>query len=111
MTNRGAALKLRAASQAVAVLGAGEAALALSMRVAQPRLWSEEEPYLYTLLLTLTDAQGDVAQVVGCRVGFREVAIRDGQIHVNGAPILLKGVNRHEHEAETGHTVSTASMV
>ena len=69
-------------------------------------------PYLYTLLLYAAQMpRVTVVEVVGCRVGFREVEIRDGQIHVNGAPIFLKGVNRHEHEPETGHTVSTESMV
>ena len=37
--------------------------------------------------------------------------LKDGQIHVNGVPILLKGVNRHEHDPDTGHAVSVKSMI
>ena len=50
-------------------------------------------------------------EVQNCKVGFRQVEIRDGQLLVNGAPVLLKGVNRHEHDPDTGHTVSAESMV
>ncbi|MBN1179215.1 MAG: DUF4981 domain-containing protein [Anaerolineae bacterium] len=83
----------------------------LVQTVRSPRQWSAETPHLYTLLLTLRDAANSVVEVVPLRVGFRQVEIKDGQIHVNGAPILLRGVNRHEHDPLTGHTVSRASMV
>ncbi len=87
-----------------------QAEVALQAGIAAPRKWSEETPTLYTLLLTLRDGAGSVTEVVGCRVGFRQVDLKDGQIHVNGVPILLKGVNRHEHDPETGHTVTVESM-
>ncbi len=73
--------------------------------------WSDEEPYLYTLLLTLKDGAGNVMEHESCRVGFRQVEIRDGQLQVNGKPILIKGVNRHEHDPDTGHWVTEAAMV
>ena len=44
-------------------------------------------------------------------VGFREVEISDGQLLVNGVPILIKGVNRHEHDPDTGHVMSTEGMI
>ena len=97
-------------TQAVAVDGTDEQAFTMALTVDNVRPWSEEDPYLYTLILQLRRADGSVIEIVGCRVGFRQVEIRDGQIHVNGVPILLKGVNRHEHEPDTGHTVSTDSM-
>ena len=65
-------------------------------RVASPLLWTAETPHLYTLVL---EAPG---QVIAVKVGFRTVEIRDGQLRVNGVPILLKGVNRHEHDPDTG---------
>ncbi len=83
----------------------------LSQPVSAPRLWSDETPNLYTLLLTLRDAAGRVQQVERCRVGFRAVSIKDGQVCLNGRPILFKGVNRHEHDPHTGHTVSMESMI
>ena len=95
-----------------ATVGGGrEVRLSVSMPVEAPHLWSDEDPYLYSLSLTLRLANGEVIEVVGCRPGFRQVEIREGQIHVNGAPILIKGVNRHEHDPDTGHAVSTESMV
>ncbi len=84
-----------------------------SMRahVDNPAKWSAEHPVLYTLLLMLRDADGHVVQVERARVGFRSIELRDGQFLVNGVPVLIKGVNRHEHDPETGHTLSVASMM
>jgi beta-galactosidase len=95
----------------VAIAAAGEVTLDLERPVHSPRKWSDEDPYLYTLLISLKDGAQEVLEVESCKVGFRVVELRDGQIHVNGRPILLKGVNRHEHDPDTGHTVSVASMV
>lgn len=81
------------------------------IRLSNPAKWTAETPHLYTLLLTLTDGHG---QVLECRThpfGFRKVEIRDGQLLVNGQPVDLKGVNRHEHDPETGHVVSLDSMI
>ncbi|MFQ6130446.1 MAG: glycoside hydrolase family 2 TIM barrel-domain containing protein [Armatimonadota bacterium] len=83
----------------------------LRQPVAAPRKWSAEEPNLYTLLLTLRDDSGETVEVVPCKVGFRKVEIKGGQLLVNGVPVLLKGVNRHEHDPDTGHTISGASMI
>ncbi len=77
----------------------------------EPRKWSAEDPYLYTLLVALEDGQGEALQVERVQVGFRQVEIKDEQIHVNGVPIVFRGVNRHEHDPDTGHTVSVESMV
>ncbi len=96
---------------AVSVGGASETTVELSVPVAQPRLWSDEDPHLYTCVLALEGTDGAVQEVVACRVGFRQVELKDGQVHVNGRPILFKGVNRHEHDPVTGHTVSTESMI
>ena len=98
-------------TQSLNVAAGAEMNLSMSMPAGEPHLWSEEDPYLYTLTLALRHANGEVLEVIGCRVGFRQVEILDGQIHVNGVPILVKGVNRHEHHPDTGHTVSTESMV
>ena len=73
--------------------------------------WSAETPNLYTLLLTLKDDRGAIVEVQRCAVGFRRVEMRDAQLLVNGQAIYFKGVNRHEHDPNTGHYVSLASMV
>ena len=78
------------------------------LRDIQP--WSAEQPYLYRLLIWLEDDNGQRTDIESCEVGFREVAIRDGLLCLNGQPLLLRGVNRHEHDQKTGHTISRASM-
>ncbi len=88
-----------------------EASLDLTQQVVKPALWSPEFPNLYTLLLTLKDAAGGVQQVERCQVGFRQVELKDGRIHVSGVPIEIRGVNRHEHDPDTGHVVSVDSMI
>jgi beta-galactosidase/beta-glucuronidase len=98
-------------SKPVNVGGHTDVTVEFVQTVANPEKWSAESPYLYTLLLTLKDTQGEVLEVERCNVGFRQVEIKDGQIHINGVPILIKGVNRHEHEPKTGHTVTEAMMV
>ncbi|WP_231604801.1 glycoside hydrolase family 2 TIM barrel-domain containing protein [Crateriforma conspicua] len=85
--------------------------VALTETIQQPKLWSAETPNLYRLVLTLSDAEGTVIEARQCEVGFREVEIMDGLLHVNGRPVYLKGVNRHEHDPQTGHTVSRESMI
>lgn len=72
--------------------------------------WSDESPVLYTLLLSLTKEAGKTLEILSTRVGFRRVEIKSGQLHLNGRPLLIKGVNRHEHDMLTGHTITEASM-
>ncbi len=83
----------------------------LSTRVTSVRKWSAEEPYLYKLLLTLRDAAGAVIEVVPQNVGFRKVEIRGARFMINGKPVLIKGVNRHEHSEVNAKTVDRASMI
>lgn len=79
--------------------------------VKAPKLWSAETPRLYTLTATLLNEQGQVLEATGLRLGFRSVEIRDRQLLVNGKRVMIKGVNRHEHDERTGKTVSLASMI
>jgi beta-galactosidase/beta-glucuronidase len=87
-----------------------EKLLSAALPVAAPRLWSAEDPYLYTLLLSLAVSEAQV-EVVRFAVGFRQVAVRDGVFLFNGAPVKLQGVNRHESHPELGHAVSYESML
>lgn len=72
--------------------------------------WSAETPYLYTLYITLKDKDGNALEVVPQHVGFRNIKIEDRNLLVNGKRVLLKGVNRHEHNATQGHTLTRADM-
>ncbi len=81
-----------------------------SLGVNSPKLWSAETPNLYTLVLDLLGPDGKTLEATALRVGFRTVAIRDGVFLVNGQPVKLKGVNRHENGPETGHAVTREEM-
>lgn len=88
-----------------------ESVLTMKAGVPDPLKWSAEKPHLYTVLLTLKDRSGEVLEFESCAFGFREVTVRNGQLLLNGKPILIKGVNRHEHDPDTGHFVTQASMI
>ena len=81
------------------------------MAVAEARLWSAEEPNLYTLLLTLADAEGRTLTVERFRVGFRQIEIAQGRLLINGVPVTLKGVNRHDTHPDLGHVTPREHMV
>lgn len=82
----------------------------LEERIAAPEKWSAENPALYTLVLTLRDAAGKLAEARSCKVGFRDVRLRGREMLVNGVPVKLCGVNRHDHDQYGGKTVSRESM-
>jgi beta-galactosidase len=90
--------------------GKAERKATLSATVPGVRSWSAETPNLYMLLVELLDAQGKVVQATPHKIGFRTVEIRDGRVMVNGRPIMIRGVNRHEHDPETFHVISLESM-
>ena len=75
------------------------------------RLWSAEQPNLYTLLIEVTDEQGKVVERTTQRVGFRRFEIRDGLMCINGKRIVFKGVNRHEFSSQTGRIVSDEELL
>jgi len=78
--------------------------------VNQPQLWSAETPHLYRAVVTLLDENGAVLEAEAYDVGFRRVSIEQGQLCLNGKPLLIRGVNRHEHHPENGQVVDEASM-
>jgi len=83
----------------------------LSMAVNQPRKWSAEDPYLYDLLLELSSPDGTVVQAARFAVGFRQVEIIDRVFMVNGRPVKIKGVNRHDTHTDFGHAVPYETML
>lgn len=84
--------------------------ISLSSNIASPKLWSAEEPNLYTLLINLKDKKGDVIESVRSDIGFRRVESVNGQLLVNGKAITIRGVDRHETDPVHGHVVTKASM-
>ncbi len=85
----------------------------VNFKASQPNVksWSAEIPELYTLLVNLTDNEGNTIEATTQQIGFRSVEIKNAQLLVNGQPILIKGVNYHEHHGETGHYVDDATMM
>ena len=77
----------------------------LSLQLDQPRLWTAETPVLYPLTL-----QAGAGEFISFRVGFREVRIENGFLKVNGAPVMLKGVNRHEWDARLGRVPTPENL-
>ena len=89
----------------------GETAVDFSLTVKAPHQWSAETPYLYRALITLKNRARQVVEVIPQTVGFRSVEIKNGRFLVNGRAVLIKGVNRHEHDPVMGHYVSHDLMV
>ncbi|MDH6305391.1 beta-galactosidase [Parabacteroides sp. PF5-5] len=73
--------------------------------------WTAETPDLYTLVINTLDKKGKLTESFVQRFGFRKVEIKNGMLLVNGTPILIKGVNRHEHDMHKGRTITVESMI
>ncbi len=110
----------------------------LHVQVEEPLLWSSEAPFLYRLEAevcpattreqasggdgagdgssrggsdTGSDGERGPGDVYSTFVGFRTVEVRERQLRVNGRPVLIRGVNRHEHDPRTGKVISRESMI
>ena len=77
----------------------------VSQIVSNPKLWSAEHPNLYPLTVELKDANGNVVETVNRRVGIREISIRDGVYMINGVPVKLTGMCRHDISLTEGTAV------
>ncbi len=94
-----------------------------TLKIDAPNQWSAELPYRYTLIAELQTKKGKTIETVSTFVGFREVEIKDTvaeddefglagrYFYVNGKPVKLKGVNRHESDPSTGHVISRERML
>lgn len=99
------------ASQLVPELAPGaQQVLEFELPVEQPALWTAETPNLYTALLELVDAADQTVEATSARIGFRAVELKDGQLCVNGRPITIRGVNRHEFDMDRGRSVTLEGM-
>ena len=75
-----------------------------------PLKWTAETPNLYKLSIDLMDGS-KLLESIEQNVGFRKVEIKDAQLLVNGQPVLIKGVNRHEMDPDGAYVISTSRMV
>ncbi|UPR35156.1 beta-galactosidase [Vibrio cyclitrophicus] len=79
--------------------------------VVNPNKWSAESPYLYRCVVSLLNEHDELVDCEAYDVGFRCVEITDSLLKVNGKPLLIRGVNRHEHHPELGHTMTREGMI
>ena len=82
---------------------------AVTIPVSNPHKWTAETPYLYTLYAQM--GEGDAAEIIPIKVGFRKIEMKNGQILVNGQAVLFKGANRHEMDPDKGYFVSKERMI
>ncbi|WP_207535932.1 glycoside hydrolase family 2 TIM barrel-domain containing protein [Desertivirga arenae] len=102
---------IKSAEAQVPELGKGqEREVNLSIPVTNPDKWTAETPSLYTCVLQLVDKNG-VSEILSQKIGYREIEIKGRVFMVNGVPIKLKGVNRHENWPEVGHAITEAQMI
>jgi beta-galactosidase len=88
------------------LISKGSQSIKQDLDIHNPHKWTAEAPYLYQLSMTLSDGS-KVFQTQSHHVGFRCVEVKHGNLSVNGVPILLKGVNRHDHHPRYGRSVPT----
>lgn len=82
-----------------------------NITVKNPKKWTAETPNLYDLLIYLKDNNGEIIEIIPYRVGFRKVELKNGNFLVNGVPIMLRGVNRHEAHTDLGRVVPLDHMI
>ena len=88
----------------------GENHLELDHNLSGIKLWSAEHPNLYRLEIKILTKNGKVLEQIENQIGFRTSEVKDGKLLINGQYVLIKGVNRHEHDPYTGHVISRESM-
>jgi beta-galactosidase len=82
----------------------------IDLALQNPKIWSHEEPNLYALTVSVFRGDEHLESAAFC-TGFRTVCVKNRELMINGKAVLIKGVNRHEHDEKTGKTLSAASML
>lgn len=77
----------------------------LKLTVPHVRRWSSEEPVLYRLVIMVNGVHSVVP------IGFRTVVVQDRELLINGKAVMIRGVNRHEHDETHGKVISKDSML
>jgi beta-galactosidase/evolved beta-galactosidase subunit alpha len=98
-------------SDKIKIASGNKVSIDLSAKVSAPDKWSAESPTLYTLLAVLKNANGETLEAKSVKIGFRSVELKDGNMLVNGVPVMIKGVNRHDFHPDTGRAVPYDAML
>jgi beta-galactosidase len=83
----------------------------VKLEINDAKLWSPENPVLYTAVITLLGPDGDVLDIESCKIGFKLIEVENGIVKLNGKRLIIHGVNRHEHYFKTGRTVTREHML
>ena len=75
------------------------------LRIAEPRLWNAEDPYLYTMQIETRD------EVITDRLGIREIHVNGNVVKLNGQPVKFRGINRHDSDPVTGPVISIDQLM
>lgn len=98
--------------QTITNLASGsEQKLTFTATLSDLQLWTAETPHLYTAIVTLKNANGNVTEVFSTKYGFRHIEIRDRMVYINGEQVFFKGANRHDTHPRYGRAVTTESML
>lgn len=81
----------------------------LAFTVKNPKLWSTDTPYLYTLTYTVYDGK-KISDGGNIKVGFKDFKLVGKRFCLNGRPTFLLGINRHDIWGEQGHTMTEEQM-
>lgn len=79
--------------------------------IKNPKKWNSESPYLYTLVMNIKNDKGVITEILSTRIGFRKIEIKNGVLCINGNRMIIRGVNRHEHDMNTGRYITKESML
>jgi beta-galactosidase len=95
---------------------AGESSITLEQHIPQPKKWSAESPNLYRIIVSLIDIRTQkVQEAIRIPFGFRQIRLDKTQstpvFLLNGQPVKMKGVNRHEHSPDHGRAITYSQMI
>lgn len=99
-------------SQAIGIHKKGEEKeYKFQAKVTNPLLWSAETPNLYSVIVSMEDAQGNETEAMSSKFGFRKIEIKNKRVYINNEPVFFKGVNRHDIHPQFGKAVPIESMI
>ena len=75
-------------------------------KIPNVKTWNAEKPELYSLIISLQEADGKTTEATSIKTGFRKVEIKNNQFLVNGKAVMIKGANLHDHDDKKGHVVT-----
>ena len=79
--------------------------------ITKVRKWTAETPELYDLQISLKDSDNEDIEIIRRKIGFRTSEIKNGLLQINGVPIVIRGVDRHEHDADNGRVITEKTMI